>query len=103
MDDKFNATHGGVIYYALEVDRINWKSLDQAPRRCSVDYSGKGTTECITEIVERGDTYETSTLGWGWQTILAIGCVSGTVAVAGGRISRTCFKYCSKGIPDAGP
>ena len=63
LDDKFNATHGGVIYYALEVDRINWKSLDQAPRRCSVDNSEKGTTECITEFVERGDTYTTYALG----------------------------------------
>ena len=62
LDDKFNATHGGIIYYALEVDRINWKSLDQAPRWCSVDNYEKGTTECITEFVERGDTYTTYAL-----------------------------------------
>ena len=62
LDDKFNATHGGVIYYALEVDRINWKSLDQAPRRCHVDNDEKGTTECMTKFVERVDAFTTSTL-----------------------------------------
>ena len=88
LDDKFNATHGGVIYYALEVDRVNWKSLDQAPRRCSVDNDEKGTTECITEFVERGDTFTKFALVGGGQTIVAIGCVNGTVAREGGPKSH---------------
>ena len=53
LDDKFNSTHGGTIYYALEVERVNWKSLDKEARKCYEDQYDRGTTKCITNYVER--------------------------------------------------
>ena len=49
LDDKFNATHGGTIYYGLEVERINWKGMDQESRRCDMENYETGTTKCITK------------------------------------------------------
>ena len=53
MDDKFNSTHGGTFKYGFEVDRINWKGMDQESRRCDMDNYETGTTKCITQYVEK--------------------------------------------------
>ena len=84
LDDKFNATHGGVIYYGLEVDRINWKSLDQAPRRCRVDSSERGATRCITEFVERGGTLTDISAGNGRDLLWAHAQMTSAERVEGG-------------------
>ena len=52
LDDMISDTHGGTIYYSLEVDRINWKSLDQESKRCGMENHETGTTRCITKFVE---------------------------------------------------